>query len=250
MSSHDTNLPENTDTELAPMLTTIEARILGALMEKQLTTPDAYPLTLNSLVLACNQKTSREPTSNYDPGEVQRCVSSMQDLKWVDVDYGSRAARYGQRITRVLGVDKATQALLTIMLLRGPQTLAELLTRTQRMFDFVNLQGLEEKMEQLCAKTTPFVVHIPRMPGQREDRYMHLLCGKPDLTAIAAMINSTKSSSPAEDDRHPALEQKIENLESCVKRLQQQVKVLMELNGVSEADVEQAALPGINYSSV
>ncbi|MES2824855.1 MAG: YceH family protein [Pseudomonadota bacterium] len=231
--SQENNIPDS-----KPMLTTIEARILGALMEKQLTTPDAYPLTLNSLVLACNQKTSREPTSNYEPGEVQRCLSAMQDLKWVEVDYGSRAARYGQRITRVLGVDKATQALLNVMLLRGPQTLAELLTRTQRMFEFANLQAVEEKMEQLCAKTTPVVVHIPRMPGQREDRYMHLLCGKPDLTAIAAMTNSTKSSSPVEDDRIPALEQKIENLEGQVKRLQQQVKVLMELNGVSETDIE------------
>ncbi len=238
MNTQDTEPQENNNTDSEPMLTTIEARILGALMEKQLTTPDAYPLTLNSLVLACNQKTSREPTSNYEPGEVQRCVGAMQDNKWIEVDYGSRAARYGQRITRVLGVDKATQALLAIMLLRGPQTLSELLTRTQRMFDFATLQGLEEKMEQLCAKTTPVVVHIPRMFGQREDRYMHLLCGKPDLTAIAAMTNSTKASSPAEDDRTPALEQKINNLEGEVKRLQQQVKVLMELNGVSEADIE------------
>jgi uncharacterized protein len=237
MSTQDTE-QENNIPDSKPMLTAIEARILGALMEKQLTTPDAYPLTLNSLVLACNQKTSREPTSNYEPGEVQRCLSAMQDLKWIEVDYGSRAARYGQRITRVLSVDKATQALLNVMLLRGPQTLAELLTRTQRMFEFASLQAVEEKMEQLCAKTTPVVVHIPRMLGQREDRYMHLLCGKPDLTAIAAMTNSTKSSSPVEDDRIPALEQKIEHLEGQVKRLQQQVKVLMELNGVSEADIE------------
>lgn len=225
--------------EAEPMLTAIEVRILGALMEKQLTTPDAYPLTLNSLVLACNQKTSREPTSNYEQGEIQRCVSDMQDRKLVDVDYGSRAARYGQRLTRVIGVDKATQALLNVMMLRGPQTLAELLTRTQRMFEFGNLQGLEEKMQQLCAKTSPVVVHIPRMVGQREDRYMHLLGGKPDLAAIAAMSNSavTRSSPAAEDDRIPALEQKVENLEAEVKRLQQQVKVLMDLNGVSEADI-------------
>ncbi len=237
MNSHNTEPQEDNTPELEPMLSALQARILGALMEKQLTTPDAYPLTLNSLVLACNQKTSREPTSNYDPGEIQRCLSAMQDLKWVEVDYGSRAARYGQRITRVLSVDKATQALLTVMLLRGPQTLSELLTRTQRMFDFVNLQGLEEKMEQLCAKTTPHVVHIPRMTGQREDRYMHLLCGKPDLNAIAAMTNSTKSSGAVENENIPLLEQKIETLESQVLRLQHQVKVLMDLNGVSESDI-------------
>jgi len=234
-------LPDNNNTDSEPMLTQIEARILGALMEKQLTTPDAYPLTLNSLVLACNQKTSREPVTNYEPGEVQRCVSDMQDRKLLEVDYGSRAARYGQRLTRVIGVDKATQALLCVMLLRGPQTLAELLTRTQRMFEFGNLQGLEEKMEQLCAKTSPVVVHIPRMAGQREDRYMHLLCGKPDLTAIANMSNSPAPAiraSNLEDERIPLLEQKVDSLETQIKRLQQQVAVLMDLNGVSDADVK------------
>jgi uncharacterized protein YceH (UPF0502 family) len=222
-----------------PMLTAIEARVLGALMEKQLTTPDAYPITLNSLVLACNQKTSREPISNYDPGELQRCASQLQDKKWIDVDYGTRAARYDQRLTRVLGLDKASQALLNVMLLRGPQTLAELLTRTQRMFDFENLKAVEEKLDYLCAKTTPYFVKIPRVAGQREDRYMHLLCGKPDLAAIAAMVSSAKASSHGDSEHNSQLEQKIEALENQVQRLQQQMKVLMDLNGVSETDINQ-----------
>jgi uncharacterized protein len=239
--TNDSNTTQNDkNTESKPMLSAIEARILGALMEKQLTTPDAYPLTLNSLVLACNQKTSREPVSNYDQGEVQRCVSNMQDCKWLDVDYGSRAARYGQRLTRVLGVDKATQALLNVMMLRGPQTLAELLTRTQRMFEFANLKEVEEKLVYLCAKTSPIVAHIPRMTGQREDRYTHLLCGKPDLAAIAAMANSTKSTtttSSDDDSRLHSLEQKVETLEAQVARLQQQISVIMDLNGVNDTDL-------------
>lgn len=221
-----------------PMLTTIEARVLGSLMEKQLTTPDAYPITLNSLVLACNQKTSREPVSTYELGELQRCASQLQDKNWITVDYSARAARYDQRLTRVLGLDKATQALLNVMLLRGPQTLAELLTRTQRMFDFENIKAVEEKLDYLCAKTTPYFVRIARAPNQREDRYMHLLCGQPDLAAIAAMSNSAKSSSSGEDERGK-LEQKIEQLEQHIKRLQQQVKVLMDLNGVSEEDIDK-----------
>lgn len=233
-------LPDNNNAESEAPLTAIEVRILGSLMEKQLTTPDAYPLTLNSLALACNQKTSREPISNYEPGEIQRCLSDMQDRKLIAVDYGARAARYDQRLTRISSMDKATQALLNVMMLRGPQTLSELFTRTQRMFEFDNVKAIEEKMEQLCAKTSPVVVHIPRMAGQREDRYMHLLSGKPDLTAIAAMQNSTsaRSSTAAEDDRIPALEQKVESLETQVKQLQQQVSVLMDLNGVSESDVQ------------
>jgi uncharacterized protein len=222
-----------------PMLTSIEARVLGALMEKQLTTPDAYPITLNSLVLACNQKTSREPVSNYESGELQRCASQLQDKNWITVDYSARAARYDQRITRVLGLDKATQALLNVMLLRGPQTLAELLTRTQRMCEFENIKAVEEKLDYLCAKTTPYFVRIPRAPNQREDRYMHLLCGQPDLVAIAAMSNSAKINSSSDDERTGQLEQKIELLELHIKRLQQQVTVLMDLNGVSEEDIDK-----------
>lgn len=234
-----TELDNNNDAsanDTEPMLTAIEARLLGALMEKQLTTPDTYPLTLNSLVLACNQKTSREPISNYDSGEVQRCASQLQDKKWLELDYGARAARYDQRLTRVLGFDKATQAILNVMLLRGPQTLAELLTRTQRMFEFESIQAVEEKLNYLCAKSTPYFVRIPRAAGQREDRYMHLLCGKPDLAAIAAM-SSAKPHSQHDNDYSAQLEHKITQLESQVGLLQRQVKLLMELNGVSEEDV-------------
>lgn len=231
--------PDNKNTYVEPMLTAMQARILGALMEKQLTTPDAYPLTLNSLLLACNQKTSREPVSNYEQGEVQRCLGDMQERKWVEVDYGARAARYDQRLTRVLGLDKATQALLNVMLLRGPQTLAELLTRTQRMFDFGSQQALAEKLEQLCAKTSPVIVLIPRLAGQREDRYMHLLCGKPDLEAIAAMASTASSrSATTEDERIPALEQRLETLEAEVKRLQDQLAKLLELNGIKVSELE------------
>jgi uncharacterized protein YceH (UPF0502 family) len=222
------------------LLNTIEARVLGSLMEKQLTTPDQYPLTLNSLLLACNQKTSREPISNYESGAVQRAVSELQDRNFVAVDYGNRAARYDQRLTRVLSVDKPTQAILTVLLLRGPQTIAEILTRTQRMVEFTSPQALEEKLQQLCAKTKPVVVHIPRQIGQREDRYMHLLCGKPDLAAIAAMQNSAASSSrgsSGNDEHSLQLEQKIQQLESRVELLEKQVATLMDLNGVSNADL-------------
>ena len=226
------------------LLNAIEARVLGSLMEKQLTTPDQYPLTLNSLLLACNQKTSREPISNYESGAVQRAVSELQDRNFISVDYGNRAARYDQRLTRVLSVDKPTQAILTVMLLRGPQTVAEILTRTQRTAEFASPQALEEKLQQLCAKTKPLVVHIPRQIGQREDRYTHLLCGKPDLAAIAAMQNSPVSSSNSSgrssggnDEQVAQLEQKVQALESRVELLEKQVATLMDLNGVTNADL-------------
>lgn len=215
--------PEN-PTENAP-LDAMEARILGALMEKQLATPDQYPLTLNSLQLACNQKTSREPITNYDSGPLQRCLSSLQDRQLIAVDYGARAARYDQRLTRVLSVDKATQAILTVMLLRGPQTVAEILTRTQRMYEFDSSQALEEKLQTLCAKTTPLVIHIPRQAGQREERYTHLLCGQPDLTAIAAQANNKASSKDAKEE----LEQKVYALEARVELLEKKIAELIDI---------------------
>lgn len=239
-SSNDTNHDTTKDIhhEEPALLNAIEARVLGALMEKQLTTPDQYPLTLNSLLLACNQKTSREPISNYESGQVQRCVSELQDRQLLSVDYGNRAARYDQRLTRVLSVDKATQAILTVLLLRGPQTVAEILTRTQRMVELGSHQALEEKLQQLCAKTKPHVVHIPRQAGQREDRYMHLLCGAPDLAAIAAMQNSTSTTSRSSNDEHSIqLEQKVQQLESRIELLEKQVATLMDLNGVSNEDI-------------
>lgn len=232
MSADETIIEsEHSESEQEPMLSSIEARILGALMEKQLATPDAYPLTLNSLVLACNQKTSREPVTNFESGEIQRCLSHMQDKKLIDIDYRSRAQRYDQRLTRVLGLDKAAQAVVNVMMLRGPQTLAELLTRTQRMFEFASLEALEEKMEQLCAKTHPIVVRIPRQAGQREDRYMHLLCGQPDLDAVAALAGGTKKSGSGE------LTERIEKLEQRLEALQKIIEGLAHLNGVTTEDL-------------
>lgn len=226
---------DNNNPKIEPLLNTIEARILGALMEKQLTTADAYPLTLNSLALACNQKTSREPVSNYDSGKIQRHLSLLQDRKLVDVDYGARAARYDQRLTRTISLDKGAQALICIMLLRGPQTLAELLTRTQRMFDFGNTVAVEEKLEQLCAKTNPVVMRIQRQAGQREDRFMHLLCGEVDLASVAALGSSNaKQDTSEQSGKVHELEQTINNLEQRVESLEEKLNTLMASLGISE----------------
>jgi uncharacterized protein YceH (UPF0502 family) len=203
-----------------PPLSAIEARVLGALMEKQQTTPDAYPLTLNSLVLACNQKSSREPVSNYSSGEVQHCVRELAERKLIQVDYGSRAERYDQRLTRVLAVDNKVQALLNVLLLRGPQTVHELLTRTQRMFEFENDQAVEELLNHLCEKFTPLLQRVPRQSGQREDRFVHLLSGAPDLSAIAAMRSESKAPAANEvEERVAMLEKSLMELEKKVAEL-------------------------------
>jgi uncharacterized protein YceH (UPF0502 family) len=202
-----------TDEKSFPTLNAKEARVLGALMEKQLTTPEAYPLTLNSLVLACNQKTSREPVTNLSSGDVQHTVNALRTRELLEVDCGSRADRYHQRLTAKLFLDKPQQALLTIMLLRGPQTIGDLFTRTQRMTEFSSLQILEEKLQIMCQKVSPFIVCIPRRIGQREDRYMHLLCGEPDLSTIveAAPVAATRVNNDLAE-RVAVMEERVANL--------------------------------------
>ena len=220
-----TALPSDSPNLPDIQLSAIEARILGALMEKQLTTPDTYPLTLNSLLLACNQKTSREPVSHYSQGEVQNSLNSLQEQKLVDTDWGARAARYDQRLTRVISMDKHAQALLCIMLLRGPQTLGELLTRTQRMADFASTSAIEETLQHLCNKTQPVFIRLPRLSGQREERFMHLFCGLPDASAFAT--SAPAHSAPIASEQTQELAGRIETLENKVAQLEQQIAQLL-----------------------
>jgi uncharacterized protein len=206
-------------------LSNTEARVLGALMEKQLTTPEAYPLTLNSLVLACNQKTSREPVTNFGAGQTQQTVNDLRERKLIDVEYGSRADRYEQRLSRQLYLDRKGQALLTVMLLRGPQTSSELYNRTQRMVEFASPEEVEETLQVMCQKTRPIIRRIPRQTGQREDRYVHLLSGEPDLSALKQAPVSSKRAGNDE------LIARIEALEAMVHKL-------MAANGLDKNDQE------------
>lgn len=198
------------------MLSDLEARVLGALMEKQLTTPDAYPLSLNSLLLACNQKTSREPVTNLDEGEVQHCLYQLQDRELIEFDYGSRANKFKQCLTRKLHFDQAEHAIFAIMLLRGPQTVNELLSRSQRMHEFKSATEVNELLTKLLSKITPLVKKVPQQSGQREGRVMHLLCGEPDVTTM----KKGKVSNPA-----PVL---TTDLSDRVDELEKQVEWLLE----------------------
>lgn len=213
-------------------LSTIEARVLGALMEKQLTTPESYPLTLNSLVLACNQKSSREPVMKLGSGEVQATLNELQSRKLVEIEYGSRANRFAQKLSHTLFLPKPEQAVVTIMLLRGPQTLNDLFSRTQRMSSFADVSALEEIANRLCDKTNPVLVHIPRQQGQREDRYMHLLCGQLEVAAsVVAEASGMMSSSSFNEGMHSKTKN---DLEKRVEILEEQVKTLLKLSGVEE----------------
>jgi uncharacterized protein len=159
-------------------LSRVELRVVGSLVEKQLTTPDQYPLTLNALVLACNQKSSREPVVNLAESTVQSAVTSAKTkalVRFVHPSHGRSVLRYAHTLDHALDVSQRQLALLAVMMLRGPQTLNELRVRTNRMAEFSDLDDLERELDRLSGRETPLVERQGRRPGQKEDRYAHLL---------------------------------------------------------------------------
>ncbi|HVC69430.1 MAG TPA: YceH family protein [Acidimicrobiales bacterium] len=160
--------------ELAPE----EMRVLGCLAEKQLTTPAQYPLTLNALTLACNQTTSRDPVVHYDERLVEQTVTRAKTdglARFFHPSHGRSALRFGHALDEALGLDTRQLALVTVLMLRGPQTLAELRTRTQRMAEFADTRDVESDLEGLARREPPLVRRLLRQPGQKEERYLQLL---------------------------------------------------------------------------
>lgn len=197
----------------------IEVRILGCLIEKQLTTPESYPLTLNAVQLACNQKTSREPLMNLESGEVGRYLRSLEGRQLVHLQMGSRADRWEQRCDKQLELVKPQTVLLGLFMLRGPQTLNELLTRSNRMYDFDDVAEIQHQLERLIGRSLAML--LPRQTGQREDRYMHLLGEPADLESLLASRPSGRSEAAApNEDRLVELEARIAALEERLARLE------------------------------
>jgi len=202
-------------------LTAVEARVLGCLIEKQATTPETYPLTLNALVLACNQKTSREPVLNLSPGQVGQALRSLEGRGLARLVMGSRADRWEHRADKGLELVAAQVVLIGLLLLRGPQTLNELLARSNRMHDFEDAEQLQHNLERLSSRE--LVCQLPRQPGQREDRYMHLLGEPADLqAAIEARVSESSRPmvSAQQDSRLDALEARIAALEERLAQLE------------------------------
>lgn len=200
-------------------LNSTEARVLGCLIEKQATTPETYPLTLNAVVLACNQKTSREPVLNLNPGEVGHALRSLEGRGLSRLQMGSRADRWEQRTEKALELVHAQVILLGLLLLRGPQTLNELLTRSQRMHDFEDLAELQHQLERLINRELACL--LPRQSGQREERYMHLLGNPADLqAALSARPAERHDNAPVSDSRYEQLEARIAALEERLNRLE------------------------------
>src|SRR5437868_11954118 len=155
----------------------VEIRILGTLMEKQLSTPEYYPLTLNALVAACNQKSNREPVLELSESDVQRALDHLQDEKLVWKVLGGRAVRYDHNLDREWQLDRRSKALLTLLFLRGAQTAGELRGRSDRLHEFESIAEVEETLQWMSTPPSPFVRELARRPGQKESRWAHLLGG-------------------------------------------------------------------------
>lgn len=167
--------------ETPQLLTANEARVLGVLIEKEKTTPDAYPLTLNSLTTGCNQKTSREPVMNLAESEVQATIEELRSRDLVLETYGAsgRVLRYAQNFAKVYGVPTPSVALLAVMMLRGPQTVSELRANCERLYRFVDASTVEGYLDELAGRSGgAMAVRLPKQPGSREHRWAHLLCGE------------------------------------------------------------------------
>ncbi|WP_082576647.1 YceH family protein [Lysobacter sp. Root604] len=218
MSETDSPTP-STEADAAPeaRLTAVEARIIGCLIEKEATTPDVYPLTLNAIVVACNQKTAREPMMQLEQGEVGNVLRRLEPRGWVKSQHTGRSERYSHRAGTLLDLTRPQTALLALLMLRGPQTLHELLSRSERMAKFDNVGDVQYALERLAQQSPPLVRLLGRQSGQREDRYGHLLSGEP--------VWNASSSDGDEDSRGgggggSALAERVAALEARIAELE------------------------------
>ena len=210
-------------------LTPTEARVLATLMEKARTVPDSYPLTLNSLVAGCNQKSSREPLMNLTEAQVQEALDALKLLTLVFQSSGSRVARWEHNFQRGVGVPEQSAVLLGLLMLRGPQTAGELRINCERWYRFADISSVEAFLEELQDRSDekggPLVVKLPRAAGMREQRWAHLLGGPVDFGAAGTQAPSSDAA---------GLEARIEALEDEVAELRSTVQNLCEQLGMSQ----------------
>ena len=205
-------------------LSSVEARVIGSLGEKQLTTPQQYPLTINALILACNQTSNRDPVVTFDEDTVEAALSSLREaglLRLVHPSHGRSATRYRQVLDERFGLDARSLSILTVLLLRGPQTIGELRTRTDRMADFSSLEDVERELERLAEGDDPLVGRLPRRPGQKEERWAENLSAalsEPSFTTEVTR-GSDQVHQPSADDEVAALRADIDALQQEVSRI-------------------------------
>jgi len=194
-------------------LSDVEVRVLGSLIEKEITTPDYYPLSLNALVAACNQSSNRNPVAHYDEDTVARAADSLRERKMVHlVDRGeSRVTKYRHVLYEAMSLTRPAIAVVGVLMLRGPQTVGEIRTRSNRLYDFSSLEEVETTLNSLMSGEPPLIVRLPGQSGQKEVRYAHLLSGEVRLT-----------EPEAEPDRIGKLEKEVDDLKKQFEQFRKQ----------------------------
>lgn len=208
-------------------LSLLEARVLGVLIEKAHTVPDSYPLSLNSLVSGCNQKTTRDPVMNATEAEVQVAADALKALHLVFESSGSRVTRYEHNMGRALALPSQSVAVLAVLMLRGPQTSSELRANTDRLHRFADVSSVEAFLDELAARSEekggPLVMKLPRAPGAREARWTHLLCGAVDVSAMPVAAQSedfvAASELAAIKSQQLTMQREIQDLKALVDKL-------------------------------
>ena len=206
------------------VLSDVEARVLGALVEKDITTPDYYPLSLNALVNACNQKNNRDPVMNLDENAVRDALQGLHELGLAGPASGadSRVTKYEHRLQEKFNFSRGETAVLCVLLLRGPQTPGELRGRTERMHRFEDLDAVQASLHRLMQREPPLAAVLPRQPGTKETRYAHLLSGEIDVSELAMRSDSPAGNSDS-NERISRLEDQVAGLQREVSDLKQQL---------------------------
>jgi uncharacterized protein YceH (UPF0502 family) len=214
-------------------LSLLETRVLGVLIEKAHTVPDSYPLSLNALMAGCNQKTARDPVLNASEAEVQTAVDALKVLHLVFESSGSRVTRYEHNMARTMALPGAAVALLSVLMLRGPQTSSELRANCERLHKFADVSSVEAFLEELAERSAdkggPLAVKLPRAPGAREARWTHLLAGEIDLSALPVAAESADFVAASElaalKAGQQAMQRDIDTLQALVDRLYDELGV-------------------------
>ncbi len=213
------------------ILTEIETRVLGCLIEKDITTPDYYPLSLNALVNACNQKNNRDPVMTLDEETVRQALSTLQEKRLAGPASGadSRVTKFEHRLQEVFNFDRREIAVVCVLLLRGPQTPGEIRSRTDRMYHFEALDDIVSTLDRLAQRDPPLARVLPRQPGTKESRYMHLYSGEPPIPDATGAASVARAHSPvnagasAVSDRLAVLEEEVNRLRQELSEVQRQL---------------------------
>jgi uncharacterized protein YceH (UPF0502 family) len=215
------------------MLDPIQTRVLGSLIEKEITTPENYPLSLNALVNACNQRSSRDPVLELTEDEVRRALHALEDDQLVSTLHDARVPKYEHRIRTVLNLRRDETAVLCLLMLRGPQTAGELRGRSERLYAFDDIAAAQATLERLAARepateenpsaSGPLTILLPRLPGSRESRYAHLLAGAPD---ISLAVTPAVAQTTADTDQIAQLEHQVASLAAALSELEIRVQRL------------------------